>query len=210
MRRWSRLTVLGLILPSFFGCATYRQNISDDFRDTFKAKVGVGLGLYADVKITSLFNPSVGWFGSYWNVGLENRHADLVHYELSGYPFPLGLIPIRGTPERVRSSALRMESYRGTGSGPFVGQLIDVEAISKWDAYGPEKRSPHVTTDIHELTFTERPLGIEVGAGLLFVNARLGFDPVELVDLICTAFGFDILEDNLSPSEPESIDDLGF
>ena len=58
-----RLLLLAAALTLASGCATYRQAVTDDVRDTLKAKVGVGLGLYADAKATSFVNPGLGWGG---------------------------------------------------------------------------------------------------------------------------------------------------
>jgi len=189
------------------GCASYRHRVADDFGDSVKLKVGVGFGLYADAKVTSFFNPGLGWGGYWQNVGLESRYTGLVHPSLNGCPFPVGLIP-GALPDESPIAALRMANVRGTcrtdvqGDYSVVGQLFDAEAITKWDAYGIQKRSPHVILHNPEPTHTEGPLGFEASVGMLFLNVRVGFDPVEFVDLLCTVCGFDLLRDN-KPREQE-------
>jgi hypothetical protein len=52
------------MIISISGCATqYGHAVKDDFRDTFKIYVGLGIGLHADVKITNYFHPGIGWAG---------------------------------------------------------------------------------------------------------------------------------------------------
>lgn len=197
--RWL-IVLFCIIATSSSGCGTYGRRVSDDFRDTFKLNVGVGLGLYAHAKATSYLDAGIGW-GGYWeNVGVESRYTDFVHPSIIGCVFPIGAIP-GGLPHDSPITALRMANVRDTqltgdgGEYAVVGQLFDATAIRKWDAYGPEKRSPHIVFHSADPTYTDHPLGFEAGVGLIVVNVSAGFDPVEFCDLVCAIFGFDLLRD---------------
>lgn len=77
-----------------------------------------------------------------------------------------------------------------------VGQLFDAGALTKWDAYSLAKRSSHKILNRNEMTYTEHPLGFEASIGLLLATVKIGFDPVEFFDLLCSAVGWDTLKDN--------------
>jgi hypothetical protein len=192
--------ILGAALTLTGGCASYRQRISDDLRDTFKADAGIGIGLYAQAKATSFLDAGVGW-GGYWeNIGLESRYTDLMHPVINGCTFPLGVIP-GAIPDESPLTALRMANVRDTirsdlpGEYAVAGQLLDFRALN-WSAYGVGKRCGHQILHSSEPAFTDHPFGFEAGVGALIVDVRVGFDPVEFCDLICTAFGYDLLKDN--------------
>ena len=196
----AKVTLLLVVLSVTGGCASYRQRVVDDLRDTFKAKVGTGLGLYAQAKATSYLDAGLGWGGYWQNVGFESRYTELVHPGIDGCPFPFGAPET--IPRESSLTVLRMANIRDTTRTSdeceyaVVGQLLDASAVTKWNAYGVEKRSPHQLLHNKDVTYTERPLGCEVGVGLFAVNARVGFDTVEFCDLICTTFGYDLLRDN--------------
>jgi hypothetical protein len=190
------------------GCATYRRAVTDDFRDAFKANFGVGFGLYADAKVTSFVDAGLGW-GGYWaNLGLENRYTDFLHPSLDGCPFPIGAIP-GALPDEDPLRMLRMPHVhlvpRSDFEGDYTvaGMLFDAEALTKWDAYGVKKCSPHTVFKHDEPQYTTQPLGFEAGLGLLLINARIGFDPVEFLDLLATVCGWDLLRD-ASPVAPSA------
>ena len=184
------------------GCATYRHRVSDDFRDAIRLNVGVGLGFYARAKATSFLDAGLGWGGYWQDIGLEDRYTDFIHPSLNGCPFPIGVIP-GAIPDESPLTSLRMANVRGTsragldGDYMVAGQLFDAKAIIKCDAYGARKGSPHRVFKNHEPSYTEQPYGLEAGAGLVFVNVNVGFDPVEFCDLLCTMCGWDLLHDNL-------------
>jgi len=48
-----------------------------------------GIGLHADVKITSLFHPGIGWAGIWKNVGSRDRYSKMVFTSLESALFPL-------------------------------------------------------------------------------------------------------------------------
>jgi hypothetical protein len=189
------------------GCATYRHNVANDFRDTIKLNVGVGFGLHVQAKVTSLMDAGLGWGGYWMNAGIENRYTPFLHPSITGCPFPIGVIP-GAIPDESPLTSLRMANVRLTTRSDMTnadyavaGQLFDAAAVAKWDAYGTDKRSPHQVFNKKEQTFTEQPCGIEASVGLLVVNARVGFDPVEFCDLICTLCGWDLLKDNITANK---------
>jgi hypothetical protein len=194
-----------------YGCASYRQVLWNDFRDTFKLSVGVGLGVHADIKATSVLHGGVGWFGLWWNAGLRDRHTPFVFPTQEMALFPLYLSAPLWEEKRkwYLSETLRLANGRLTGrydgEEPFItGSLFDVAGFEQWQAYGPRKLTEHPTMfkGHVETAYTEKPCGLECGLGLFVLNARLGIDPVEFVDLWCTAFGWDMLGDNPNSEEP--------
>jgi hypothetical protein len=199
-------TLLGLALGfllSLCGCATYRHQVADDFRDTFKVNLGVGMGLYAHVKATSFMDAGIGWGGYWWNAGLEDRYTYFVRETGNGCYFPLAAIP-GAVPDESILTSLRMANVRGTTrsnmtNGDFMvnGQLFDWNALTQWKAYGPDKKTRHQIFKNDEPAYTEQPCGFEAGVGLIFIDAHIGFDPVEFCDLVSTMCGRDLLHDNV-------------
>lgn len=213
----SVITLLISLLTS--GCATqYGQRVNDDFRDTFKLYAGVGIGLHADVKITNFIHPGIGWAGIWLNAGLRDRHSSFVFPSQESAMFPLWAITAPFTMEEkdwFLSESLRMANGRLLGyDNPhreyFVwGSIFDLGGVKSFEAYGIQKvvKHPTMLKGHSEQAYTEKPLGIELGLGLLFVNVRVGFDPVEFVDLVTTCFGWDMLQDNKSMETATVIDE---
>jgi hypothetical protein len=201
-------TLMIILLTS--GCATqYGQRVKDDFRDTFKLYAGVGIGLHADVKVTNFMHPGIGWAGLWLNAGLRDRYSTFVFPSQESAMFPLWAITAPFTMEEkdwFLSESLRMANGRLIGhENPHreyfvLGSLFDLSGIQAFEAYGIQKIAKHPTMlkGHSEQAYTEKPLGIELGLGLLLLNVRIGFDPVEFVDLITTCFGWDMLQDNKS------------
>ncbi len=191
------------------GCAAqYRQSIKDDFRDTFKIYAGVGIGIHADVKVTNLFHPGIGWGGYWMNVGLRDRYSSIAFPSIEAALFPLGFANV-GEKDSYLSDTLRMGNgrilIRDTPHQEYFvsGGLFDLEGLQAFEAYGAQKISQQTSMfkSRGEPVYTEQPFGIELGFGLLFVNFRVGFDPVEFFDLMTTCFGWDMLQDNKSIEE---------
>lgn len=199
----SSVFILACVLMTS-GCATYRQHVADDFRDAVKLNAGVGVGLYAHVKATSFLDAGVGWGGIWINAGLEDRYSDVVHPSMTSALFPLGVIPGL-IPDESPWTGLRMATIRLTnrsdvdGDYTVPGELFDWQAMTKWDAYGIQKRSPHQVLKNDDPTYTEQPLGFEAGVGAGIVNVSVGFDPVEFCDLLCTLCGRELLHDKGAP-----------
>ena len=195
-----KLVLISLLLGLAPGCSTYRHRLADDFRDAVKLNVGLGTCIYARAKVTS-FLDGAGGAGGYWvDFGLDGRHAGLAHARMDTCYFPAGiLLPI---PNVSKASSLRMAHDRfvygpnGRIDHSKVGQIFDAAAVTKWDAYGPTKKSSHPIFHYDHPMYTEQPLGVELGLGLLLLNAHVGLDPVEIVDLLCTLCGWDLLKDN--------------
>ena len=201
-----RWTIAITFLTASIGAgASYRQRVSDSFRDTFKANVGIGIGIYAQVKATSFLDAGVGWGGYWLEAGFESRYTKFVHPSINGCPFPLALIPGCAFPDDSPIVVWRMANVHDTpradtgDENAIVGQLFDARAIAKWDAYGPMKRSPHVIFQSSDPTYTEHPLGFEVGVGVLVVDIRVGFDPIEFFNLVATIFGRNSSRDSGQP-----------
>lgn len=206
MKRVSSICAL-MTLFMTAGCATYRHNVSDDVHDAIKLNVGFGFGLHVQAKATSLLDAGVGWGGYWMNAGFEGRYTSFLHPRITGCLFPIGVIP-GAIPNESPATSLQMANVRLTTRSDMtnadyavVGQLLDTSALAKWDAYGPGKKSPHEVFNNVDQTYTEQPLGIETSVGLLLINSRVGFDPIELCDLMCTLLGWDILRDNRAANQ---------
>lgn len=209
MKAQRTIAIACLIASGAPGCASYRQGVVDSFRDTFKANIGIGVGIYAQVKATSFLDAGVGWGGYWLEAGLESRYTNFVHPSIDGCPFPIGAIP-GALPDESPLTALRMANIHDTPrtdtgeENAVVGQLFDADAIAKWDAYGPMKRSPHTVFKSSDPTYTEQPLGFEAGVGLLVIDIRVGFDPVEFCNLIGAICGRNSGRDNIQPESRAS------
>jgi hypothetical protein len=209
-------TLIIIFLTS--GCATqYGQRVKDDFRDTFKAYAGVGIGLHADVKVTNLFHPGIGWAGIWMNAGLRDRYSPFVFASEEFALFPLALTNTLMVDQKewYLSETLRMANGRllvrknQQGMEPFVcGSLFDYDGLKAFDSYGVEKivKHPSFFKGKGEPAYTEQPFGVELGLGLLFFNIRIGFDAIEFIDLFTTSLGWDILHDNPEMEESPPAD----
>jgi len=174
-----------------------------------------GIGLHADVKITSLFHPGIGWAGIWKNVGSRDRYSKMVFTSLESALFPLYALSapfIFDEKKWYLSESLRMANGRLidwelSDKEYFVwGSLFDLRGFQAFDAYGVQKIAKHPTMlkGNSEQAYTEKPIGIEFGLGLLLFNVRVGFDPVEFIDLITTCFGWDTLYDNTMDVPPNN------
>jgi hypothetical protein len=204
----SRKVVLAAMLLTS-GCASYRHRVSDDFRDSVKLNVGVGLGFYAHAKATSFLDAGFGWGGYWQNLGFEDRYTDFVHPSSNACLFPLGLFPgaIPDQSDQSPWTSLRMansqitERFDMEDDYTVAGQLFDAKAVAQWNAYGAKKRSPHRVFKNDEPTYTQQPCGFEGGVGLVFLNINAGFDPVEFCDFLGTVCGWTLLHDKTVAAE---------
>lgn len=209
----STFVLISLLLVSGPGCATYRHHVADDCQDAVKLNVGIGTCIYARAKVTSFLDSAIG-VGGYWvDFGLDGRHKGLIHPRMDTCYFPAGIFLSIVNASKVSSLRLAHDRFVFKPNGhvdySMVGQMFDTDAVTKWDAYGPLKKSSHHIFNYDYPTYTEQPLGFELGLGLLLLNVHVGMDPVEFVDLLCTMCGWDMLSDNdygkpLQPADPDT------
>ncbi len=207
MKHLRLVTILLLLL--FVSCTKqYLHAIKSDFHDAIKASVGVGLGLHADVKVTALFHPGIGWFGWWKMAGTESRYSYGIYEHLFSCLFPLGFTFIDD--KQLILQSLDFTCFKGSeelvrrkhGDTMFASALFDPQSVLSLKAYQPQKYSVHPwilsgnQNSGYDPTFTEQPFGLEMGLGIIFFSIRLGFDLIEFIDLLMTIFGYDILHDN--------------
>lgn len=166
------------------GCATGRMA---DLKDCATASVGIGIGLDATVKAGCLVHPSIGVVGSATQrLGIEDRTLPPVWREIQlVWPamaiFANGTARSYGRPEAPLISFMRMDVSRdhkmtrsfGTSWIPALNRKSEVDPFS-----------------FHEAT------DIEVGATLLLVSARVGINPLEILDFMLGFLGVDLAGDD--------------
>ena len=196
------------------GCAPGRLA---DLRDSGRIGLGLGLGLAADAKLGDLTHPAIGVAAASVMYGSDSRQIDGVWYE-AVVRDPYALYWWR----RERQSwgwSLNSSGWRGVwesadlfeaigeldepidhegpaSSGTVVGEeLLDARIdASRWLPLpgGPSQLPPpwrfNSATDL------------QLGAHLVLLNARVGFNPLEFLDFALGFAGFDIAGDDGIPA----------
>ena len=192
MKLFRRLIVMFAILGIAIvaGCATGR---SADLRDCGKLSVGVGLGLGADVEIGMLSHPALGLMSITRRVGFEDRTVAGVWTASESYSPAINIImPIAlDRSDYPLSSTLNHSYMRGA---KFKGQDRLGRVRGYWINTSGEDR---------ERSAFNRASNIEVGASLLIVSARVGINPLEIVDYILGFVGIDIAKDDPKREDKE-------
>ncbi len=161
-----RNIILVCLLAILAGCATGR---TADLRDCGRASLGLGFGLGAHLELGALTHPAIGIKSTTWRIGFENRDAIGIWQETEYYtPY---LIFCEQPESYVRSSKV---------SGQTAGYWLNLKP----------SYVDHNTNTFNRIT------DLELGASALLVSARVGINPLEIVDFILGFVGFDIANDD--------------
>lgn len=189
------LLIIAVVALSISGCATGRVG---DLRDCGRLSVGYGLGLGVEVSLGAIGNPSVGVMSTKAMYGWESRDLVGMWTETetywpvssvlavlmagmsdgpSGLPYPYFApygrhINTGRHGENMRENSRIRNFFFGTGR-------YDTPAISVFRS----------ATDI------------EFGATLVFLSARVGINPLEILDYVLGFFGLDIAKDDMKKEE---------
>lgn len=212
LARGLAVVLLGVLL----GCAPGRMA---DLRDSGRMSLGVGLGLSADVKIGDLTHPSLGLLGVAAMYGWESRHIEGRFLEARiSEPYATYWFKQRGF---GWADALNDSGFRGAFE--IHGYEVAVEAIkSGADDDPPEDLGvvwagevlrgrlyagrwlpiPGRADDASPLFAFDSATDLQVGATLLLLQARVGFNPLEFTDFLLGFFGLDIAGDDEQAEPP--------
>ena len=201
-----------LMLSGSLACAPGRIA---DLQDSGRISVGLSLGLSVDAKAGDLTHPTVGLLASSAMVGFETRHIDGAWYEArTSDPFatywyrrnqqPWGWA-LNSSGWRVMweslgwldavdeiDGELDQEPLPETGS-EYRGERLDGELVAgRWlPLPGPDGTPP--------LFRFRTATDLQLGATLLLVGGRVGFNPLEFVDFVLGFVGLDIAGDDPPP-----------
>jgi hypothetical protein len=195
------------------GCAPGRFA---DLRDTGGASVGIGLGLSADAKLGDLTHPSLGLFGSGAMLGWESRDIEGLFYEArisepyatfwfrrNGFSWgdALNDSGFRGSFE-VRSFEVAIDAVSdGVDDQPpeDLGVVWEGEVLKGKLSAGRWLPIPGRADEASPLGAFSTISDLQVGATLLILQARLGVNPLEILDFLLGFVGLDIANDDVEP-----------
>jgi hypothetical protein len=205
-----RLGLVTFVALFALGCAPGRIA---DLKDSGRVSFGVGLGLSADIKAGALTHPSLGLWSASAMFGFDTRKVDGLFFEgrtsepyatfwtrgigtpwgqalnstgwrvaFEAHEFQAALAETAHVPQRERPEALiaHIEKHELDGTLDVGGWLPFPRRTQTWDSLFSFKN----TTDL------------QAGAQLLFVTARVGFNPLEFLDFLGGMLGADIAGDD--------------
>ena len=207
-----RASLALLVAMALLGCAPGRVA---DLRDSGRIGIGFGLGLSADAKLGDLTHPALGVASASAMMGFESRDIDGPWYEAhASAPYA---IPWYRREGKSWGYALGSSGWRGTWEAlDWLDALVEVDEMIDQDALpetgtrvGGELLDGKVTVrrwlPIPGLVEETSPLfsfntatDLQLGAHLLLINARLGFNPLEFLDFLLGFGGLDIADDDPS------------
>lgn len=186
-------TLVGAVLLLNVGCNVAPGRMKD-LADCGKASVGVGIGLEVYAKVGSLTHPSLGIGSGTFRIGHESRETTGAWSEASAVaPVTtlLGLGFSGGNPSALNWSQLRGRiSSDETDDNGFWLPLLMLLDDDNFEDYDP-------------LAFGEIT-DFEVGGTLVFVSARVGVNPLEIVDFVLGFVGLDIAGDDPKPAKDKA------
>jgi len=210
----NKILVVALGALFTLGCAPGRLA---DLRDTGRIGLGLGLGLSADAKIGDLTHPAVGLASASVMYGFESRLVDGIWYEgrvsdpyasywwrreQQSWGWSLNSSGWRGVWESadLQEAIGELDDPIDHEGPPSSGTVADGEFLdasleaSRWLPLpgGPEGMPQpwrfNSATDL------------QLGAHLVLVNARAGFNLLEFLDFALGFAGFDIAGDDGIPA----------
>ena len=202
--------LLGVLLA---GCAPGRL---DDFLDTGRASFGLGLGLSADVKVGDLTHPSIGLFGAAAMFGWDSRDVEGLFYEArtsdpyatfwfrrDGFDWgdALNGSGFRGAFE-VRSCEVAIEAIGdGIDDDPpeDLGVVAQGEVLKGALYAGRWLPIPGKADEASPLGAFHTLTDLQLGVSALLVQARVGVNPLEILDFLLGFVGLDIANDDVEP-----------
>ncbi len=194
-------------------CAPGRMN---DLKDTGRASIGLGLGLSADARLGALTWPSVGFLGTGAMYGWDSREIEGRFFEARisepyatywfrkdgfGWVDALNGTGFRGAFE-VKSFEVAIDALTlPVDDEPHedVGVVWEGEVLAgrlyagRWLPIPGRADKASPLGSFNELT------DFQLGATLLLVQARLGLNPLEILDFLLGFAGVDIANDDEEP-----------
>ncbi len=191
------------------GCAPGRMA---DLKDSGRISAGIALGLSVDVRLGDLSHPAVGLASSGAMIGYDSRDVDgawfearvsdpfAIHWyrrEGASWGFALNASGWRGVWESLGfldaldefDEPFDQEPLPETGS-ILRGEMLDGNvSVSRWL---PIPGGPDPAPLVSFNTATD----LQVGATLLLLGARAGFNPLEFLDFLLGFAGQDIAGDD--------------
>ena len=183
-----RLLASAALVPCcLLGGCRYVADRVGDLLDPFRFAVGVGPGLYADVRVTDFAATGLGYCDM-TAAGMNGRHA-FSDADLAGAG--VGLLV---------SQSLRIQSGWSLVPGdssqpdPMLGDAMQLLIVlplgaGRCDAYSLSDRGLRVAD-------------VRAGVALGYVGLDVGFSPGEFVDLLLGFVGIDIAGDDAAGREP--------
>lgn len=192
------------------GCAPGRIA---DLRDSGRASFGVGLGLSADVKAGALTHPSLGLWSASAMIGFDTRKVDGVFFEgRTSEPYATIWTRNIGTPwgQALNSTGWRaaFEAHQFQAALTETSHVPQRERPEALIAIVEEKELdgtldvggwlpiPRRTQTWESLFSFGNTTDLQAGAQLLFITARIGFNPLEFIDFLGGFAGADIAGDD--------------
>jgi hypothetical protein len=190
-----------------------------DLRDSGRIGIGIGLGLSADAKIGDLTHPALGIASASAMVGFEARDIDGPFYEANvSDPFATYWWRREGGPWgfSLNSSGWRgvWESVDWVDAIDEIDEPVDMEPLPETGTVWEEETLdgsivvrrwlpiPGGAEQYPGLWSFNTASDLQLGATLLIVNVRLGFNPLEFVDFLLGFGGLDIAGDDPEPGAP--------
>jgi hypothetical protein len=213
----SRIACTSLLVLALAACAPGRIA---DLQDSGRLSAGISLGLSVDAKLGDLTHPAIGVLSSSAMFGFETRHIDGSWYEARvsdpfatywyrrdgrGWGWSLNSSGWRGMWEATSyldaldeiDESFDQEPLPETGT-VVAGEMLDGELVaSMWLPLpiGFPEDDPPVLFRFRTAT------DLQLGATLLVVGARVGFNPLEFLDFLLGFVGLDIAGDD-EPAAP--------
>ena len=195
-------TILGIIsLAIVAGCATGRMS---DLRDCGKLSIGVGPGLGVDAQLGAISHPSLG-IGSWTRrIGWEDRYVAGLwkEGELHSPVANIAMSVVDGGPDticgRMNISCIRFNEgvygYHNRDHLHFK-KVPDYGYGGRWINTLKSGKGQKNMTTFHQAT------NLELGVSALLISARVGINPLEIVDFILGFVGLDIAKDDPKKKE---------
>ena len=207
--RWFML----LALLGGLGCAPGRVA---DLKDSGRISFGLSLGLSADAKLGDLTHPAVGVASASAMFGFESREIDGSWYEARvSDPYAIYWYRRAGKPWRY---ALASSGWRGVWESlgwmdavdeldepidqeplPETGTVFEGELLDEAITVARWLPLPGGSDEFSPLWRFNTASDLQVGATVLLVGARVGFNPLEFLDLLLGFGGFDLAGDDPLP-----------
>lgn len=206
----SPVPVLAVALAALLGAQACAPGRLADLQDSGRLSAGLAVGLSVDAKVGDLTHPAVGVLSSAAMFGFETRHIDGFWYEARvSDPFATYWYRRDG---QGWAWSLASSGWRGMWESPGYLDAID-EIDGTFDQEplpetGSEYRGERLDGELVASLWLPLPVGegvdeapvlfryrtatdLQVGATLLLVGARVGFNPLEFLDFVLGFAGFD-------------------
>ncbi len=201
MKRIIRNTLCITFLGIVAGCATGRTS---DLRDCGKLSIGFGPGLGVDAQLGALSHPALG-IGSWTRrIGWEDRYVAGLwkQGELHSPVANAAMSVVDGGPDtiggRLNISYIRFhEGVYGYHNGDSLHfeKVPDYGYGGRWINTFKSKKKRKNMSSFNQATT------LELGASVLLVSARVGINPLEILDFILGFAGIDIAKDDPKKEE---------